>query len=76
MKKIKNLSHKRTVPPSTCREGYENFFGKLQQHGIPVFIVSAGIGDVLEEVIRQAGVYHSNVKVVSNFMDFDENVRM
>ncbi|CAO2603965.1 Cytosolic 5'-nucleotidase 3A [Lemmus lemmus] len=28
---------------------------------------------VEQEVIRQAGVYHSNVKVVSNFMDFDEN---
>ncbi|OBS76105.1 hypothetical protein A6R68_17441 [Neotoma lepida] len=54
-------------------EGYENFFGKLQQHSIPVFIFSAGIGDVLEEIIRQAGVYHSNVKVVSNFMDFDDN---
>lgn len=39
-----------------------------------MFIFSAGIGDILEEVIHQAGVYHSNVKVVSNFMDFDENV--
>ncbi|KAM9577604.1 cytosolic 5'-nucleotidase 3A-like [Trichechus inunguis] len=55
------------------KEGYENFFDKLQQHSIPVFIFSAGIGDVFEEVIRQAGVYHPNVKVVSNFMDFDEN---
>ncbi|XP_007956437.1 cytosolic 5'-nucleotidase 3A [Orycteropus afer afer] len=55
------------------KEGYENFFDKLHQHSIPVFIFSAGIGDVLEEVIRQAGVYHPNVKVVSNFMDFDEN---
>ncbi|XP_057588094.1 cytosolic 5'-nucleotidase 3A isoform X4 [Hippopotamus amphibius kiboko] len=55
------------------KEGYENFFDKLQQYGIPVFIFSAGIGDVLEEVIRQAGVYYSNVKVVSNFMDFDDN---
>ncbi|KAM5272902.1 cytosolic 5'-nucleotidase 3A-like isoform 2-T2 [Ctenodactylus gundi] len=55
------------------KEGYENFFDKLQEHSIPLFIFSAGIGDVLEEVIRQAGVYHSNVKVVSNFMDFDEN---
>ncbi|KAM5274058.1 cytosolic 5'-nucleotidase 3A isoform 1-T1 [Ctenodactylus gundi] len=55
------------------KEGYENFFGQLQQHEVPMFIFSAGIGDVLEEVIRQAGVYHSNVKVVSNFMDFDEN---
>ncbi|KAM6201508.1 cytosolic 5'-nucleotidase 3A [Rhynchocyon petersi] len=55
------------------KEGYENFFDRLQKYSIPVFIFSAGIGDVLEEVIRQAGVYHPNVKVVSNFMDFDEN---
>lgn len=62
--------------PPSYREGYENFFDKLQQYGIPVFIFSAGIGDVLEEVIRQAGVYYPNVKVVSNFMDFDDNVRI
>lgn len=55
------------------KEGYENFFDKLQKHSIPVFIFSAGIGDVLEEIIRQAGVYYPNVKVVSNFMDFDDN---
>ncbi|KAF3846019.1 hypothetical protein F7725_003097 [Dissostichus mawsoni] len=36
-------------------------------------IFSAGIGDILEEVIRQAGVFHSNVKVFSNYMDFDES---
>lgn len=56
------------------REGFEQFFDRLQQHNVPVFIFSAGLGDVLEEIIRQAGVYHSNVKVVSNFMDFDDNV--
>uniref|UniRef100_A0A8C7EPA4 5'-nucleotidase n=1 Tax=Neovison vison TaxID=452646 RepID=A0A8C7EPA4_NEOVI len=55
------------------KEGYENFFDKLQEYGIPVFIFSAGIGDILEEVIHQAGVYHPNITVVSNFMDFDDN---
>lgn len=54
------------------KEGYETFFDKLHQHNIPTFIFSAGIGDVLEEVIRQADVYYSNIKVVSNFMDFDD----
>nr|XP_033958159.1 cytosolic 5'-nucleotidase 3-like [Pseudochaenichthys georgianus] len=58
---------------AALREGYEQFFDRLQQHNVPVFIFSAGLGDVLEEIIRQAGVYHPNVKVVSNFMDFDEN---
>ncbi|XP_068118329.1 7-methylguanosine phosphate-specific 5'-nucleotidase A-like isoform X2 [Hyperolius riggenbachi] len=54
------------------REGFQLFFDTLHQREIPLFIFSAGIGDVLEEIIRQAGVYHSNIKVVSNYMDFDE----
>lgn len=41
---------------------------------MPVFIFSAGLGDVLEEILHQSGAYHPNVKVVSNFMDFDDNV--
>lgn len=56
------------------REGYQLFFDCLQDHGVPLLIFSAGVGDVLEEVIRQAGVFHPNVKVFSNYMDFDENV--
>nr|XP_057905351.1 7-methylguanosine phosphate-specific 5'-nucleotidase-like [Doryrhamphus excisus] len=54
------------------REGYQLFFDHLYEHSIPLLIFSAGIGDILEEVIRQAGVFHSNVKVFSNYMDFDE----
>lgn len=55
------------------REGYELFFDHLHQHDIPLLIFSAGIGDILEEVIRQANVFHPNVKVISNYMDFDES---
>ncbi|KAJ4931876.1 hypothetical protein JOQ06_010314 [Pogonophryne albipinna] len=55
------------------REGYQLLFDHLQEHSIPLLIFSAGIGDILEEVIRQAGVFHSNVKVFSNYMDFDES---
>ncbi|KAG7459704.1 hypothetical protein MATL_G00213540 [Megalops atlanticus] len=55
------------------REGYRVFFDQLQEHSIPLLIFSAGVGDVLEEVIRQAGVFHPNVKIFSNYMDFDEN---
>lgn len=58
---------------AALRDGFEQFFDRLQQHSVPVFIFSAGLGDVLEEILRQSGVYHPNVKVVSNFMDFDDN---
>jgi len=54
------------------REGYQLFFDHLHEHSIPLLIFSAGIGDVLEEVIRQEKVFHPNVKVFSNYMDFDE----
>ncbi|KAJ7992333.1 hypothetical protein DPEC_G00277440 [Dallia pectoralis] len=54
------------------RENYQLFFTHLQEHNIPLLIFSAGIGDVLEEVIGQAGVFSPNVKVFSNYMDFDE----
>uniref|UniRef100_A0A3B5AXR3 5'-nucleotidase n=1 Tax=Stegastes partitus TaxID=144197 RepID=A0A3B5AXR3_9TELE len=54
------------------REGYQLFFDHLYEHSIPLLIFSAGIGDILEEVIRQANVFHPNVKVFSNYMDFDE----
>ncbi|CAL9706229.1 unnamed protein product [Knipowitschia caucasica] len=58
---------------AALRDGYEQFFSRLHQHNVPVFIFSAGLGDVLEEILRQAGVYLPNVKVLSNFMDFDDN---
>ncbi|XP_015217687.2 cytosolic 5'-nucleotidase 3 isoform X1 [Lepisosteus oculatus] len=55
------------------RDGYKVFFDQLHEHNIPLLIFSAGIGDVLEEIIRQVGVFHPNIKVFSNYMDFDEN---
>ncbi|KAM9393219.1 cytosolic 5'-nucleotidase 3-like isoform 2-T3 [Pholidichthys leucotaenia] len=55
------------------REGHRLFFDHLLEHSIPLLIFSAGIGDILEEVIHQAGVFHPNVKVISNYMDFDES---
>ena len=57
-----------------CREGYKTFFDTLYQNNIPLFIFSAGIGDILEEIIRQMKVFHPNIHIVSNYMDFSEDV--
>lgn len=67
------LNHMVAESDVMLKEEYENFFDKLQQYSISVFIFSAGIGDMLEEVVRQASVYHPNITVVSSFMDFDDN---
>ncbi|XP_019064780.1 7-methylguanosine phosphate-specific 5'-nucleotidase isoform X2 [Fukomys damarensis] len=54
-------------------EGYQDFFDTLHRHGVPLFIFSAGVGDILEEVIRQRGVLHPNIHIVSNYMDFGDD---
>ncbi|CAG5905910.1 unnamed protein product, partial [Menidia menidia] len=53
------------------RDGHKVFFDQLAEHQVPLLIFSAGIGDVLEEVIRQNDVFHPNVHIISNYMDFD-----
>ncbi|XP_058037460.1 7-methylguanosine phosphate-specific 5'-nucleotidase isoform X3 [Ahaetulla prasina] len=55
------------------RDGFNIFFDQLHENKVPLFIFSAGVGDVLEEIIYQAGVFHPNINVVSNYMDFDDN---
>ncbi|XP_062967483.1 7-methylguanosine phosphate-specific 5'-nucleotidase isoform X2 [Cynocephalus volans] len=55
------------------REGYKTFFNTLYHNNIPLFIFSAGIGDILEEIIRQMKVFYPNVHIVSNYMDFNED---
>ncbi|KAF4012602.1 hypothetical protein G4228_004225 [Cervus hanglu yarkandensis] len=64
---------KEKLPHMVEWDGYKTFFNTLSQNNIPLFIFSAGIGDVLEEIIRQRKVFHPNIHIVSNYMEFDED---
>ncbi|XP_073875669.1 7-methylguanosine phosphate-specific 5'-nucleotidase isoform X5 [Macaca fascicularis] len=65
---------KEKLPHMVEWEGYKTFFNTLYHNNIPLFIFSAGIGDILEEIIRQMKVFHPNIHIVSNYMDFNEDV--
>ncbi|XP_008434864.1 7-methylguanosine phosphate-specific 5'-nucleotidase A-like [Poecilia reticulata] len=56
---------------AVLREGCSSFFDCLAEQRVPLLIFSAGVGDVLEEVIRQNRAFHPNVHIISNYMDFD-----
>lgn len=46
----------------------------LNNAQVPVLVMSAGLGDILVEVMDAFDVYHrSNTKVVSNFLSYDSN---
>uniref|UniRef100_A0A2P2IL76 5'-nucleotidase n=1 Tax=Rhizophora mucronata TaxID=61149 RepID=A0A2P2IL76_RHIMU len=59
------------------REGVVELFEFLEERGIPVLIFSAGLADIIEEVLRQK-MHRSfkNVKIVSNRMVFDNDGRL
>ncbi|KAM3859948.1 7-methylguanosine phosphate-specific 5'-nucleotidase-like [Diretmus argenteus] len=71
--KIRKDMLAQTVKESSAmlREGYRGFFDRLAEQQVPLLIFSAGIGDILEEVVRQNHVFRPNVHIISNYMDFN-----
>ena len=63
-----------TVLLTLDRDGCTWFFDQLQASEIPLLIFSAGIGDVIIEVIKHQATLHDNMKVVSNYLEYDEQV--
>ncbi|ODN05144.1 7-methylguanosine phosphate-specific 5'-nucleotidase [Orchesella cincta] len=57
------------------RDGSDKVLGKLHSANIPTLVFSAGSGNVVEGVLKLRNVFHSNTKVISNFMEFDENTK-
>lgn len=56
------------------REGVVELFEYLEERDVPILIFSAGLADIIEEVLKQK-LHRSfkNVKIVSNRMVFDNN---
>ena len=58
------------------RDGSNEMIESLHRHGVPLLVFSAGIGDILMEAIKlQATFYEDNMYVVSNCMEFNEEVK-
>ncbi|ALC41872.1 CG3362, partial [Drosophila busckii] len=52
------------------RDRTHELFLLLQRFQIPVLVFSAGLGNSVVSVLRQANIMHTNVKVVSNFLKY------
>lgn len=56
------------------RLGAKQFLAKMNELGIPVIIISAGIGNVIEEFLNKENDYYPNIKIVSNFINFENGI--
>ncbi|KAG1652623.1 7-methylguanosine phosphate-specific 5'-nucleotidase [Nymphon striatum] len=63
------------VQNSNCylRSKCKDFLESMNSHNIPVLIFSAGVGNIIEEILKQNGSMFPNMKIVSNYMLFDDD---
>jgi len=53
------------------RDGATTMISALAKEEVPVLVLSAGLGDVVQEVLKQNEALLPNVKIISNFMTFE-----
>lgn len=56
------------------RDHTHTLFRNLNRMDIPVLVFSAGLGNSVVSVLKQANVMYSNVKVVSNFLQYKDGL--
>jgi len=69
---IQDISDSVAQSSSMFRDGHEVFFRQLHESEIPLMIFSAGIGDILLQIVKQKSKYYNNMNVIANFMKFDD----
>ncbi|XP_036334182.1 7-methylguanosine phosphate-specific 5'-nucleotidase [Rhagoletis pomonella] len=58
----------------SVRNNTQELFWYLNELNIPVLVFSAGLGNCVIAMLRQAGILYPNVKVISNFLQFKDGM--
>jgi len=58
------------------RDGAKEFLKDMYEKNIPVIILSAGIGNVIERFLKTNNCYFDNMYIISNFIEFDNSGKM
>ncbi|XP_056634989.1 cytosolic 5'-nucleotidase 3-like [Diorhabda sublineata] len=58
------------------RDNTKEFFNLLEEEEIPILLVSAGIGDIIESTMRNEGVSNSKIEIAANYLNFDHEGRL
>ncbi|KAL9538544.1 hypothetical protein MBANPS3_010856 [Mucor bainieri] len=54
------------------RRGVEDVLINCRDTQVPFLVFSAGIGNIIEEILKQVNMFHDNMHIVSNMMVFDD----
>lgn len=62
--------------PFVLREGVPALFSWSECNRVPLIIFSAALGNLIEAALCESGLLHSEVRIISNFAEFDESGMM
>ena len=54
------------------RKGAKHFLELLNKHGIPVIIISAGVGNIIEQFLIKNRCNFPNIFICSNFLEYQD----
>ena len=60
------------IPKIRLRKKSAEFFELLDKNNIPLLILSAGIGNFIEEILKLNNKLTKNIHIISNFLVFDK----
>lgn len=60
----------------TLRDGLKELLSYFYENKIPVIILSAGIGNVITQVLDLNACFYDNIHIISNFFSFENNMLM
>lgn len=58
------------------RQGAKDILEKCYKENIPIIILSAGIGNVIEQFLKANNCYTDNMYIISNFIEFKSDGSM
>lgn len=58
----------------TFRVGAKEFLKNMDDKNIPVIIISAGVGNIIEEFLIKNNCNYSNIFICSNFLEYENGV--
>ncbi|XP_031640909.1 7-methylguanosine phosphate-specific 5'-nucleotidase [Contarinia nasturtii] len=56
------------------RDGTHDIFSLSEEMNVPILVFSAGLGDSIRAILRHEQIFFPNVKLVSNFLKYDNGL--
>ncbi|KAK3924995.1 7-methylguanosine phosphate-specific 5'-nucleotidase [Frankliniella fusca] len=56
------------------RSGFQDLVTALDTANVPLLVFSAGLGDVVDAILKHHGVCNKNIHIISNFLNFKDGL--